>query len=391
MLNETTNDNLVANYARCDLRLVSGQGIWLKDEDGTEYLDALSGIAVNVLGHSHPVLSKALADQAHTLLHTSNLFQNPLQEQLAAKICAHSFGEQVYFCNSGAEANEACYKLARLWGNVEHKGRKPRLIAAEGGFHGRTIGALSLTANPAYRTPFAPLPEVTHVPYGDAEALAAAMGDDVAALWLEPLQGEGGVRVPPAGYLAKARKLCDQHAALLIFDEVQVGCGRLGTLFGHQVEGVIPDAMALAQGLGGGVPVGAMVTTAQYGALMKPGTHGTTFGGNYFASAAGCVIMDELVKPGFLANVQARGQQLHEGLCALFGDRCREVRGHGLLQGVAMHEAPGELATLARAEGLVCGTAGDNVLRLAPPLVITADEVHELLARLGRAVATWAA
>ena len=386
-----STDNLVTNYARCDLRLVSGRGVWLEDENGVSYLDALSGIAVNALGHSHPALTKALTEQVQTLLHTSNLFQNPLQEKLATLICEHSFGEQVYFCNSGAEANEACYKLARLWGNVEHEGRKPRLIAAEGGFHGRTIGALSLTANPAYRDPFAPLPEVTYVPYGDEQALAAAMADDVAALWLEPVQGEGGVRTPPSGYLAKARALCDQHQALLVFDEVQVGCGRLGTMFGHQVEGVTPDVMALAKGLGGGVPVGAMVTTAQYGALMKPGTHATTFGGNYLASAAGCVIMEELAKPGFLDGVKARGEQLQNGLVELFAGRCREVRGHGLLQGVALHVAPGDLANLARSEGLICGTAGDNVLRLAPPLIITADEVDELLARLGRAVATWAA
>lgn len=385
-----TLEHLVGNYARCDLRLVSGKGVWLYDEQGRDYFDALSGIAVNALGHAHPRLGQAIAEQAQRLIHTSNLFQNPLQEDLAERLCQHSFGEQVYFCNSGAEANEACYKLARLWGNIVHGGRKTRLIAAEGGFHGRTMGALCLTANPAYREPFAPLPEVTFVPYGDGEALAAAMDDEVAALWLEPLQGEGGVRPPPAGYLQQARALCDQHQSLLVFDEVQVGCGRLGTMFGYQVSGVVPDAMALAKGLGGGVPIGAMVTTGKLGALMKPGTHATTFGGNYLACAAGLVVLDELSKPGFLENVQQRGAQLAGGLRDIFAGRNREVRGSGLLQGVALHYPPAPLAALAREHGLICGTAGDNVLRLAPPLVVTAAEIDELLKRLQHAAAAWA-
>ncbi|TVR41806.1 MAG: acetylornithine transaminase [Planctomycetota bacterium] len=381
-----TAEHLIGNYQRSELRLVAGQGVWLEDETGRRYLDALSGIAVNALGHSHPALTAAIAKQAGVLIHTSNLFHNPLQEALAEQICAHSFGEQVYFCNSGAEANEACYKLARLWGNVQHGGRKTRLIAAEGGFHGRTIGALCLTANPAYREPFAPLPEVTFVPYGDVEALAAVIDDDCAALWLEPLQGEGGVRLPPPGYLARARELCDAHGCLLVFDEVQVGCGRLGHLFGYQREGVQPDAMALAKGLGGGVPIGAMVTTRELGALMKPGTHATTFGGNYLACAAGCAVFAELTRPGFLEQVRERGEQLQAGLRQLFAGRCREVRGCGLLQGVALDTAPGPLAAAARAEGLIVGTAGDQVLRLAPPLVISAEEVEELLRRLAKAL-----
>ena len=378
--------HLTPNYRRNDLCFTSGAGVWLHTATGERYLDALSGIAVNALGHAHPALTKAICEQAGQLLHTSNIFRIAPQEALAELLCAHSFAEQVYFCNSGAEGNEAAYKLARLWGNQVHEGRKPRLVAAEGGFHGRTIGALTVTANPAYRDPFAPLPEVTFVPYGDAQALAEAMDDQVAAVWLEPLQGEGGVRVPPAGYLAQARALCDQHQSLLVFDEVQVGCGRLGTLFGYEGDGVSPDIMVLAKGLGGGVPIGAMLTSKDLGALLVPGTHASTFGGNHLACAAGCAVLGELLRPGFLTQVQERGAQLAAGLERLFAGRCRAVRGRGLLWGVALPEAPGPLVAAALAHGLVCGVAGDNVLRLAPPLVISRVEVDELLERLGAAL-----
>lgn len=378
--------HLIPNYRRNDLCFTSGAGVWLHTATGERYLDALSGIAVNALGHANPALTKAICEQAGQLLHTSNIFRIAPQEALAELLCAHSFAEQVYFCNSGAEGNEAAYKLARLWGNQVHEGRKPRLVAAEGGFHGRTIGALTVTANPAYRDPFAPLPEVTFVPYGDAQALAEAMDDQVAAVWLEPLQGEGGVRVPPAGYLAQARALCDQHQSLLVFDEVQVGCGRLGTLFGYEGDGVAPDIMVLAKGLGGGVPIGAMLTSKELGALLVPGTHASTFGGNHLACAAGCAVLGELLRPGFLTQVQERGAQLAAGLERLFAGRCRAVRGRGLLWGVALPEAPGPLVAAALAHGLVCGVAGDNVLRLAPPLVISSAEVDELLERLGAAL-----
>ncbi|TVR16087.1 MAG: aspartate aminotransferase family protein [Planctomycetota bacterium] len=377
---------LTPNYRRNDLCFSHGEGVWLHAEDGTRYLDALSGIAVNALGHAHPALTQAIREQAGQLLHTSNIFRIGPQESLAQTLCEHSFAEQVYFCNSGAEGNEAAYKVARLWSNQVHAGRKPRLVAAEGGFHGRTIGALTVTANPAYREPFAPLPEVTFVPYGDAQALADAMDDQVAALWLEPLQGEGGVRVPPKGYLARARALCDQHQSLLVFDEVQVGCGRLGTLFGYEGDGVVPDIMVLAKGLGGGVPIGAMLARRSLGELLQPGTHASTFGGNHLACAAGCAVLKELLRPGFLTQVQERGAQLAAGLERLFAGRCRQVRGRGLLWGVALDEAPGPLVAAALQQGLVCGAAGDNVLRLAPPLIISEREVEELLQRLGAAL-----
>ena len=262
--NPTTSatTHLVGNYGRFPVRFVRGEGSYLFDDHERRYLDALSGIAVNSLGHAHPGLVAAIQDQAGQLLHTSNLFHIGPQEQLAETICQHSFGDAVYFCNSGAEANESALKVSRLWNSQVHHGTKPRVIAAEGAFHGRTMGALSLTGTPAYHQGFEPLFQVDFVPYGYGAALEAAMGDDVAAVFLEPMQGEGGVKSPPAGYLQRARKLCDQHQALLCFDEVQVGCGRCGALFAHQIEGVEPDTMQLAKALGGGVPIGAFSVEA---------------------------------------------------------------------------------------------------------------------------------
>lgn len=375
--------HLVQNYRRSDVRFVSGTGSWLRDDAGRDYLDALSGIAVNALGHGHPELTAAIAAQAGRLLHTSNLFHVGPQEELAELLCAHSFAQRVFFGNSGAEANEAALKIVRLWGNQVHGGRKTRVIAAQGSFHGRTIGALSLTGNPHYHEGFAPLPPVQFVPYGDAAALTAAMGDDVAGVFLEPLQGEGGVIVPPAGYLAQARALCDRHRALLCFDEVQVGTGRTGKMYCHQWDGVAPDCMSLAKALGGGVPIGAMLTTAELGALFKPGTHASTFGGNHLACAAGVVVMKTLAAPGFLDQVVARGEQLQAGLKKIFPGKA--VRGRGLLVGVDLNEAPGPLVQRALRQGLVVGSAGTTVLRLAPPLIITAAEIDELLARLAAA------
>ncbi|MHC5067755.1 MAG: aspartate aminotransferase family protein [Planctomycetota bacterium] len=383
-------DHLVANYGRLPVRFVRGEGSWLIDDHDRRFLDCLSGIAVNALGHAHPRLTAAIAEQAGQLLHTSNLFHIGPQERLADLICGNSFGERVYFCNSGAEANEAAFKLVRLWGNVVHQGRKTRIIAAEHSFHGRTMAALSLTGNPAYHAGFEPLLPVEFVPYGDAAALAAVMADDVAGVFLEPIQGEGGVQVPADDYLATARALSDQHQALLCFDEVQVGCGRVGTLFAHQRVGVTPDCMQLAKGLGGGVPIGALVTTDALGALLKPGTHASTFGGNHLACAAGTVVIEELLADGFLAAVTARGERFMAGLQALFPE-ARAVRGAGLLLGVALNEAPGPLMQACLRRGLVLGAAGDNVLRLAPPLTISDAEVDEALARLAAAKADLAA
>ena len=382
--------NLVANYGRFPVRFVKGEGCWLEDDRGRRFLDALSGIAVNLLGHGHPALTAAIATQAGTLIHTSNLYHVAPQERLAELICAHSFAEQVFFCNSGTESNEAAFKLVRLWGNVVHGGKKTRVVAAESSFHGRTMASISLTGTPKYHEGFEPLFPVTFVPYGDADALAAAMGDDVAGLWLEPLQGEGGVVEPPAGYLARARELCDAHASLLVFDEVQTGCGRCGTLFAHQHEGVVPDAMGLAKGLAGGVPIGALCTTAELGALLKPGTHASTFGGNHLACAAGVVVLEQLLADGFLPGVVAKGERLRAGLAEVFGAVGVEIRGRGLLCGVQLpEETPaGDLAKACLVRGLVVGTAGRNTFRLAPPLVISHDEIDTLVERVASARGT---
>ncbi|MFW5860250.1 MAG: aspartate aminotransferase family protein [Planctomycetota bacterium] len=377
---------LVANYARFDVRFVSGEGCWLVDDRGRRFLDCLSGIAVNALGHRHPGLTRAICAQAEQLLHTSNLFHIAPQEQLAERICANCFGEQVYFCNSGAEANESALKLVRLWGNKRHGGSKSRVIAAEGSFHGRTMGALSLTGNPAHQAGFEPLLPVDFVPYGDAAALAQAMGPDVAGLFLEPMQGESGVNPAPDGYLAAARELCDANGSLLCFDEVQVGTGRTGRMYSHQWDGVAPDCMTLAKALGGGVPIGALVTAGELGDLLAPGTHASTFGGNHLACAAGVAVMDALAAPGFLDAVAMRGERLMQGLRELFGDRALDVRGRGMLVGVQLPESPKPLMAACLRQGLVCGLAGGNVLRLAPPLVIDDAEIDELLGRLAAAL-----
>jgi len=377
--------HLVQNYGRWPLRFISGEGVWLTSDQGHRYIDCLSGIAVNNLGHGHPAVTSAITTQAERLLHTSNLFHVAPQEQLAALLCEHSFGERVYFCNSGAEANEAAYKLVKLWGNIVHEGRKPRVIAAEGSFHGRTMAALSLTGNPAYHAGFEPMLPVDFVPFGDLDALSEALDDDVAGVFLEPIQGEGGVRVPPEDYLVRARELCDRHEALLCLDEVQVGCGRTGRLFAHQYDRMVPHCMQLAKGLGGGVPIGALVTTHELAALLRPGTHATTFGGNHLACAAGVAVIRELTRPGLLPEVEANGAWLREQLAELFGADAREVRGRGLLIGVALDTDPKPLVERCLHHGLVVGAAGDQTLRLAPPLVIGRGELEQVLERLAAA------
>jgi acetylornithine/N-succinyldiaminopimelate aminotransferase len=385
-LNVTTSPTsfLIQNYRRQDVSFVRGNGCYLYDGAGREYLDAFAGVAVCTLGHSHPKLVETLSRQAATLLHTSNHFGQLGQEELAASIVPQAFPGRMLFCNSGTEANEAAYKLVRLWGNVAHEGRKRRVIAFEGSFHGRTLGALSITHTPAYRAPFEPLPPTDFVPFGDADALAAAMKDDVAGVFIEPIQGESGVRPAPAGFLRRVRELCTRHQALMVVDEIQTGIGRTGRMFGHQHEGITPDVMTLAKGLGGGVPIGAVLATEPVAALLKPGLHGTTFGGNPFACAAALTVMKEVTSPGFLANVVERGLQLMEGLRRVFGP-AHEVRGKGLLVGVQLQRPPAELVKAALEEGLVVGVAGNNTLRIAPSLIITAAQVDALLEKLAAA------
>jgi len=383
------SSDVMANYGRFPLRFVRGEGCWLEDDRGRRFLDALAGIAVNSLGHAHPELTAAIRDQAGALLHTSNLFHIAPQERLAELICTHSFAERVFFCNSGAEANEAAWKLVRRYHHETCGGSKPRVLAAEDAFHGRTSAALSLTGTPAYHRGFEPLFDVDFVPYGDAAALEAAIGDDVAGVWLEPVQGEGGVVVPPDGYLARARKLCDRHRALLVFDEVQTGVGRCGAVFAHQRFDVVPDAMCLAKGLAGGVPIGALATTDELAALLPPGTHASTFGGNHLACAAGSVVMETVAAEGFCAGVIETGFALGAEIEAACGPATTGVRGLGLLLGAPLvDERPvRDLVLACLRRGLVVGPAGGNVLRFAPPLIFGDAEVAALGTRLRAAIA----
>ena len=374
---------LIQNYGRASVRFVRGQGCYLYDADGKAYLDAFAGVAVSALGYAHPRLVEAISRQAAAVTHVSNYYTIQEQETLAQLLVQAAFPGRVMFCNSGTEANEAALKIVRLWGNQVHGGRKTRLIAFHGGFHGRTLGALALTANPKYREPFAPLAAVDFVPFGDAAALAAAMGDDVAGVFIEPIQGEGGVIPAPEGFLKTVRELCDRHEALLVVDEVQTGASRTGSYFAHQHDGIVPDIMSLAKGIGGGVPIGAIVAVERAATLLKPGLHGTTFGGNPLACAAGIVVAQEVFTPAMTAQVTARGQELHAGLQRVFGSAALAIRGRGLLCGVQLPVDPSaKLIAAAREQGLIVGPSANNTLRLAPPLIISSAQIGELCTRL---------
>jgi len=374
------------NYGTPPTTLVSGAGSWVTDDAGHRYLDLLGGIAVNALGHAHPAIVAAVGEQVRTLGHTSNLAITlpalELCERLAL-IADPSGGARVFLCNSGAEANEAAFKLARLTGRT-------RMVAAANGFHGRTMGALALTGQPAKADPFRPLPgEVDFVPYGDVEALAQAVDETVAAVVLEPIQGEAGVVVPPAGYLAAARRITRDAGALLILDEVQTGIGRTGRWLAHQAAGnggMRPDLITLAKGLGGGLPIGAMIrldhpNTPEF----APGSHGSTFGGNPISAAAALAVLDAIATEDLFTNAIERGAQFREGLELVEG--VVEVRGAGLLLGVVLADPIARAVEAAsRAAGVLVNAAAPDVIRLAPPLTITADEVAHGIAKLTLAI-----
>ncbi len=354
------------------LVLTRGEGAHVWDDQGNRYLDLLGGIAVNALGHGHPALVDAVTDQLRTLGHVSNFFATEPQVALAERLLA-LLGQSghVFFTNSGAEANEAALKLTRRTGRTG-------LVAAEGSFHGRTMGALALTSKPAYREPFEPLPgDVTFVPYGDVPALEAAVTDDTAAVVLEPIQGEAGVVLPPDGYLAAARRVATERGALLWLDEVQTGIGRTGAWFAHHRAAVEPDVVTLAKGLGGGIPVGACIGVGRAGALLQPGNHGTTFGGNPVAAAAALAVLDTIESQGLLAHVRDVGARLRAGLG---GEHVTEVRGEGLLVAVALDAARAPaVARAALARGFIVNDCTPSCIRLAPPLVLTAAQVDDFL------------
>ncbi|GLY18533.1 acetylornithine transaminase [Kineosporia rhizophila] len=365
--------------------LVRGEGAYVWDADGRRYLDLLGGIAVNALGHAHPFLVSAVTAQLATLGHVSNFFTHPLQIALAERIlelAGAPEGSAVFFCNSGTEANEAAFKLTRRTGRT-------KVVAAQGGFHGRSMGALALTSKAAYRDPFAPLPgDVVHVPWGDVEALAAAVDQDTAAVVLEPIQGEAGVRLAPEGYLAAARRLTQANDALLILDEVQTGVGRTGAWFAHQLESerVVPDAMTLAKGLGGGIPVGAMVVYGPQNAQrLTPGQHGTTFGGNPIAAAAGLATLHVIERDGLLENATTIGKRLSEGLSG--HSMVTEVRGRGLLRAVQLTQpVAAAVASHLLEAGFIVNAVAPDALRLAPPLILTAEQADSFIAALPAAL-----
>lgn len=369
---------MMNNYGTPPLALASGDGAVVIDIDGKSYLDLLAGIAVNVLGHRHPAIIDAVTAQLNTLGHVSNLYATEPGIALAEALVGHlGAPARVFFCNSGAEANEAAFKLSRLTGRT-------KVVAAEGSFHGRTMGALALTGQPAKRAPFEPLPgDVTYVPYGDVDALAAAVANDTAAVFLEPIMGEGGVVVPPAGYLVAAREITSRHGALLILDEVQTGVGRTGTFYAHQRDGITPDVVTLAKGLAGGLPIGACLAIGAAGDLMAPGMHGSTFGGNPVCTAAALAVLRVLADDGLVHHADVLGKHLADGVEALDHPLVDHVRGSGLLRGVVL-TAPEAKAveSAAREAGFLVNAAAPDVIRLAPPLVITQPQIDGFLAAL---------
>ncbi|HZU47637.1 MAG TPA: acetylornithine transaminase [Mycobacterium sp.] len=369
---------MMNNYGVPPVALASGDGAVVTDVDGKSYLDLLGGIAVNILGHRHPAVIAAVTEQLSTLCHTSNLYATEpgiaLAEALVALLGAEA---RVFLCNSGTEAVELAFKLSRLTGRT-------KLVAAQDAFHGRTMGSLALTGQPAKQAPFAPLPgDVTHVPYGDVDVLAAAVSDDTAAVFLEPIMGECGVVVPPDGYLAAARDITARHGALLVLDEVQTGMGRTGTFFAHQHDGITPDVVTLAKGLGGGLPIGACLAVGPAAELLTPGLHGSTFGGNPVCAAAALAVLRVLAADDLVRRAEVLGKSLRHGIESLGHPLVDHVRGRGLLCGVVL-TAPiaKDVETAARSGGFLINAAAPEVIRLAPPLIITEHQIDTFITAL---------
>jgi acetylornithine/N-succinyldiaminopimelate aminotransferase len=383
---------LYANYQQAPLAFVRGRGCELFDADGRRWLDLCAGVAVSVVGHGHPTLARAIADQAAALIHVSNYFYNEPNIRLADELCRRTGFARAFFCNSGAEANEALLKLARHHYYRLGDTDRVRVVAFHKAFHGRTLGALSMTGTPKYRDGFGPLGPVTHVPYGDADAVERSMGADVCAIIVEPLQGEGGVVPAPPGFLAELRAIANARGALLLVDEVQTGMGRLGRLLGSEGSGAKADAIALAKGLGGGVPIGAMLASEKLAGALPPGSHGSTFGGNALACAAALAVLRVVDEEKLLDGARTKGEALGAMLHDLAGDLpdiCEGVRGEGLLWGLVLR--PGFIAreVLARIQeaGVLLTAAGERVVRFSPPLVVSMAELEEGV-RAVRAVLT---
>jgi acetylornithine/N-succinyldiaminopimelate aminotransferase len=383
------NSPLLPTYARADVSFERGEGAWLLARDGQRYLDFGAGIAVNALGHAHPHLVKALTEQAAKLWHTSNLYKIPEGERLAQRLVDNTFADVVFFSNSGAEANEAAIKMARKYHAASGRPERFRIVTFEGAFHGRTLATIAAGGQKKYLEGFGPKVEgFDQVPFDDMAALKAAIGPETAAIMIEPIQGEGGIRPVPAAFLHAVREICDDEGLLLIFDEIQTGVGRTGKLFAYEWTGVAPDIMSVAKGIGGGFPMGACLATAEAAKGMTVGTHGTTFGGNPLAMAVGNAVLDIVLEPGFLQNVERMGLLLKQRLAEL-KDRhpavIADIRGQGLMMGVRTHVPNTDLIAAALREHLIMIGAGDNVARLLPPLIVTEAEVGEAISRLDAA------
>jgi acetylornithine/N-succinyldiaminopimelate aminotransferase len=374
------------NYARSELAFERGEGSWLVTADGRRVLDFGSGIAVNSVGHAHPHLVEVLTEQAKKLWHVSNLHNVPDAERLARRLVDATFADSVLFCNSGAEANEGAIKMARKYHAVRGEENRFRIITFEGAFHGRTLATIAAGGQKKYLEGFGPKVEgFDQVPFGDHEALEAMIGPDTAALMIEPIQGEGGLRVVPNEELRYLRELCDKHGLLLILDEVQTGVGRTGKLFAYEWAGITPDIMSIAKGIGGGFPLGAVLAVEKCAANFTPGTHGTTFGGNPLAVAVGNAVLDIILAPGFLDDVQRKSLLLKQKLASIVDRHPKifeEVRGFGLLTGLRCVVANTEVAAELRKENLLSVPAGDNALRLIPPLTVTDEEIGLAVDRL---------
>lgn len=379
------SEALMSTYARQDLAFERGEGSYLYTADGRRYLDFGSGIAVTALGHAHPHLVQAIQEQAAKLWHTSNLFRIPEQEKLAQRLVDNSFADKAFFCNSGAEANEGAVKVARKYFAVSGKPEKFRIITFEGAFHGRTLGMLAATNNAKYLEGFGPKVEGFDQVEFSVKAAKAAITPETAAIMIEPIQGESGIRAVPTEMLRGLRQLCDEHDLLLILDEIQTGMGRTGKLFAYEWSGIAPDIMSLAKGLGGGFPVGAVLATAEAAKGMTPGTHGTTFGGNIMAMTAGNAVLDIMLEPGFFDGVQKRSSYFMQQLVMLkdrYPEVIEDVRGQGFLMAVKTKVPNAEFQTALRDEHVLGVLAGDNTVRLIPPLTIPEKDIAEGIRRM---------
>jgi acetylornithine/N-succinyldiaminopimelate aminotransferase len=389
MTKSASASHLLPVFARADVAFTRGEGVWLIGTDNERYLDFTSGVAVNALGHCHPHLVAALQQQATQLWHMSNLFKSPDGERLAARLCEQSFADFVFFANSGAEAMECALKMTRHYHFSKGAPERTRIITFEGAFHGRTLGTLAATGSAKYLEGYGtPLEGFDQVPLGDLDAVKKAIGPNTAGILIEPLQGEGGVRAPSHAFFRALRELCDANGLLLIFDEVQTGMGRTGELFAYQRIGVTPDVMSLAKALGGGFPIGACLASAKAAAGMAPGSHGSTFGGNPLAVASANAVLDVMLKPGFFDHVNRISLLLKQKLASVVDrhpDVLSEVRGEGLLIGLKAVVPSGDLVAALRGEKLLTVGAGDNVVRLLPPLIVSEAEMEEAVERLERA------